>query len=263
MTATIHRHISVLVVIFIPMFADVIGSGRVVDRRDENFHQVVVVGEKFLSNDNLRELFQTERQANENFVATAFPNADAAASVISGKGHTDMEYDEWKHQFEALRSRDPLRMKELISIGNETVIRGVDNGRVSRTVIGSGSDPTFFDSAGRRCEILEIYFYRLPRPLQPDGGNPLTVSVYVRVAPLPNESEAKLIVHELQRRLRHSSISVNISVDSWFIESARFPVQFPFEIDPKPPTLGEYRTRAQMFCQGSESAVVCHRFPSQ
>jgi hypothetical protein len=158
---------------------------------------------------------------------------------------------------------DPLRVMELISIGNETVIRSVDKGRISRTVIGSGNDPTFFHAAGRRCEILELYFYRLPRPLQPGGGNPLIVSVYVRVAPLPNETDARLIVRELQRRLGHSSITVNISTDSWFIDSARFPVQFPFEIDPKPPTLEEYRARAELFCQGNESTVVCHGFPSQ
>jgi hypothetical protein len=104
MTATTQRHISFLVVIFAPMFADVIGPGRVVDRRDENFHQVVLVGEEFLSKNNLQKLFLTEREGNEVFTATAFPNANAAASVISGKGHTDMGYDEWKQRLNALKS---------------------------------------------------------------------------------------------------------------------------------------------------------------
>jgi hypothetical protein len=262
MTATIHHHISIFLVV-VPMFADVIGSGRILDRRDENFHQMVFVGEQFVNKENLQELVRTERHDNELFVVTAFPNPDTAAAFMSGKGHTDMTYGEWKQQFDALKARSPIRIMQLISIGSELVIRSVDKGRVSRTVIGSGTDPTFFQVAGRRCEILEMYSYRLPRPLQPGGGNPLIVSVYLRVAPLPDESESKLIVRELQRRLGHASITVNISTDSWFIDSARFPVLFPFEIEPTPPTLEQYKARVELFCRGSESTVVCHGFPSR
>jgi hypothetical protein len=261
MTATIRRHISLLAIILVPMLADVIGPGRVMDRRDENFHQVVVVGEEFMSKDSLLKLFQTERRGDEVFIVSAFPNADAAASVISGKGHTETTYDYWKQQLNALKPHDSLRMMELISIGNDTVIRSVDKGRVSRTVIGPGNDPTFFEAAGQNCEILEMYFYRLPRPLQPGEGNPLIVSVCVRVASLPDEIGARLIVRELQRRLGQASINANISTDSWFIDSGQFPFQFPFEVEPKPPTLEEYGARVELFCQGSESTVVCHGIP--
>jgi hypothetical protein len=230
--------------------ADVVGFGTA-----DQFRKVVVVGSEYMQITALERVLSGGKMTN-SVIVMAFANPDDARLFIAGKGHTDVTYADWAAMYRATRHRQQFRMMRLIKVADDIVVQIADGGHVSRMVL-RGADPTRFPAGGKACELLDLYWYRLPRPIRRDGVNPLNADAYIRTDSLPSNHEAMLITRELQKRLKHPDVMVQLRTDTWFIEDSRFPVWFPFSHDP-PPDFRAYRSRGEIFCRASASEVVCH-----
>ena len=259
--------VALLGVCFLPLLADLIGEGIVFDRQDEDVRAIAAVGSKFMSSSGLEELSRDLRSASHVpprvLIISAFATSADASQTISGKGRTEMTYGEAVALLRAAQARGTFRMMRLFSVGDNTVMQSVNGTKVSRSVL-VGADPTLFEVAGRSCEILEIYFRRLPRPIRPDGRNPLLIDAYLTTDRLPTVIEAEAITRNIQRLLRHQFVFAHIRSDQWFLEDAGFPLWYPFSTSVTPPTYGEYASRGEVYCSSDESAIHCARvsFPS-
>lgn len=256
---------ALLLLVVQSMLGDVIGSGLVLDRREDGLNYLAVVGPEFMNASRLEKLHDERARKNPSpsdlIIISAFENRADAAQTLSGKVHTEITYDDWRTQYEAAMRRAPLRMMQLISIGTDVVLRSATGTGVSRAVLG-GSDPTMFEAGGRHYEILEIFFNRLPRSIRPDGRNPVIVSAYIKSDFFPTVEQGKEVSRILQKRLHHPTVVVNIRADTWFIEDPGFPLWFPFANDRTPPSFSEYKARGQMLCNDQDAEVICRIVPS-
>lgn len=240
---------------------DVIGTGVVLDRSDGGLRKIVEVGDNLLNIAGIEQAYKRlvsehERAALKYLAISAFANSDDASQYLVGKGHTDMAYDEAiQRLFEAQR-RGPLRMLRLVSMGGNTVVQKTDGRTVSRTVV-RGTDPTLFEAGGVRCELLEVYFNRLPRPIRADGQNPVLLHVYLKTSALPTIQAAEEVTRVIQHMLGHRNVFLNMRTDTWFIEDERFPLWYPFDTDRRPPTFAQYKSRGEAFCIADESKIRC------
>ena len=225
----------------------------------EGLRKSVIVGGEYMNLPFLRLCYELERSISPARVSivTVFEDRELAIEANGGKGHSEIAYSDWKRRYGAMRNLRGVHTMRLVSIGSDAVLQTAEMGNVSRLIV-AGTDPTMMNVDGVQCELLDLYWTRLPAPIREDGGNPLRVDVYVKTGRLPTEAEASQITRRLQTRIGHDNMTVSIRTDSWFIESSRFPVRFSFAED-QPPSLEEYVSRGSAFCIGEAGSVRCRR----
>lgn len=253
---------AVLAAFVIPLLAGAIGVGVVLDRHDEDLHDVAVVGPHFMSVPRLdqfaKELTSRDQASARLLIISAFANSDDAGQTLAGKGRTEITYDEAVDMLRAAQTRGAFRMMRLFSVDKNSVVQTVNGPRISRVIL-SGADPTLFEAGGRHCEILEVYFRRLPRPVRPDGRNPILVNMYVTTDRLPTDHEAEAITRTLQNLIHHQFVSAHIRSDRWFLEDPQFPLWYPFSSSVNPPTYQQFASAGEMYCSSDETGVRCSR----
>lgn len=264
-TRVISSAVSLALLCQTPLTINGAANNILLDRREGDFHDIVVVDSASMNT------FGIQRLANELtskdapirvLVLSIFENKEDAFQTMAGKGHTDTEFGEAVERLRSARSRGPFQMIRLISIDGNTVVQAVNGPTVSRTVV-HGTDPASFTVGGKRCELLEIYFVRPPRAIRPDGSNPPIAKAYLRVDVLPNLEEADAITRAVQEKLHHRNVTVSIRTDSWFLEDSEFPLWYPFEVNPKPPSFEEYNSRGEVVCVANvtNDGTRCRHFP--
>src|ERR1022692_4132468 len=79
-------------------------------------------------------------------VVSVFANS-SDASLMAGKGRTEVTYSDWEAEYPTNERRLRFRMMRLTTMGSDAVVQIADAGRVSRNVI-RGNDPTRFSAGG-------------------------------------------------------------------------------------------------------------------
>lgn len=241
--------------------SDVLGTGVVFDKRDDGMRTIFEVGAAVATPVGLqrayKEISEAERSKLTFLSISAFRNSEDAALMLSGKGRTEITFDEAVKALRDAQKRGPLPMLRLVSIGADTVIQETDGVKISRRLL-RGKDPTVFEVGRVRCDLLEVYFHRLPRPIRNDGQNPLLLKIYLKTNRLPTIREARTITRVLQDTFHKRNICLNIRTDTWFLQDDAFPFWYPFAPDRTPPTFEEYKARGQMFCVADESRMRCN-----
>lgn len=241
--------------------SNVIGANVVFDKSDEGLRTIVAVGEDVLTVAGIEQAYkdlvsEQERSKLTFLTISAFENIAAASRYIRGKGHTEITYAVAVKQLLEARSRNPVPMLRLVSIGGNTVIQKTDGLTISRPVM-RGKDPTLFSAGEIQCELLEVYFNRLPRAVRADGHNPVLLHVYLKTTPLPKVQQAEEVTRLIQQMLGHTDAFINMRADTWFLEDERFPVWYPFAPARKPPTYEEYKSRGETFCIAVDTKIRC------
>lgn len=260
MTARTRQIVGLLVLMMVApsAWAQTREPEKLMDFSGQGFRLVAFVGQEYFSPAYLEEVFERERHGSPRaFLIEAFGDR-ASATIFAGKGRTEVDYPDWERMYYARSGHDSLRAMELIAIGNDSVIRVRDGRRLSRLIL-EGKDPTIFTVGPRSCELLQLRFTRLPRPLNPGGENTITVHVTLKTDILPNESEAKEITQELVRRLQYPVLNLNIRTDTWFIDDSSFPAWFPFSNEQGPRDAAEYRAKSSIHCFAKTGAIRCVR----
>jgi hypothetical protein len=238
--------------------ADVIKPGIVWDLQDDGFRSVALVGEEVFGVDAGRKLYaKYEASAPKALVISVYPTVEEG-SLLAGKGHTDVTFDDWERMYYARHGHESLRAMQLIAIGKNAVLKIADHGHVSRVIL-RGDDPTIVDAGGRRCQILTLSFHHLPRPIRADGQNPTIVNLDVQVDSVPDDSQAKAITRALWEKLGRVTVDVSMRADNWFIEDQSFPAWYPFAKDDGPSSLADYRSHGEVGCRSDQSEVRCSR----
>ncbi|HWE49661.1 MAG TPA: hypothetical protein VG273_07730 [Bryobacteraceae bacterium] len=179
---------------------DPIKAGVVWDFQDGGFRSVSLVGEEYFGIDVAKKLLVKYADgASRLLKVLVYPTAEDG-SLLDGKAHTDVTYSDWDRMYYARHGHESLRAMEIITTGQDAVVRIADRGRLSRIVM-RGKDPTIIHAGGHEAEILTVSFHRRPRSIWPDGKNPIFVIADLRVDSLPTDSQAL----EIMRATKHVS----------------------------------------------------------
>jgi hypothetical protein len=248
---------ALLLVMTLPALPDPNERGVLWDYAEgEGFRRAAVIGVDYLDLARLEKFYQERATAADRvFIIYAFENSLYAHYMLDGQGATDQEFGDWERRFRSVPNPGGLRMMQLVAIGKDVVIESVSQSRASRVMV-RGRDPMLFESGGQKCQILEIYWSRPRVSLRKDRSIRLSVSIDLHVDRLPSTAEAKVITRELQRRLDHVDLEVDMRTDTWFIDDMQFPVWFPFAPDQRPPTFEEYVSKGRVGCIVDESGEI-------
>ena len=219
---------------------------------------ICIAGKDVFSEDYVKSLYRKHKQtASIALVISSFENRKDAA-LLQGRGVTERGYAGWKEMSEhwTTGEKKSLRMLELMSIGPNAIIRRVNNGAVTKTVL-AGKDPTILDVNGCRGDILHVGFHRLPVSQSGSSPGPVIIGINVKTDIFPAKGQALAITYYLYKVFRHREIQVSIRSDSWFLDDPFFPAWFPFGDNFGPRNLTEFRSHREMLCWGDSRGVKC------
>jgi hypothetical protein len=193
---------------------------------------------------------QGRRQVNppEIVIAAAFESPAGLGYVMRGKPAENMTYSKWRAALGVARMHGPYRCARLVAVGENAVIQTVDGLSVSSHVV-QGRDPTNLRVGGDRVDVLEIF----PRHVEPPA-----LVVYVEVSRRPTIPYSEKIVTALQGEMGPRRLEVYIRPDTWFIDDSFFPLWFRFQPDAKEPTLEQYKSRGEVWCEAEPGRTACN-----
>jgi hypothetical protein len=186
-----------------------------------------------------------------------FISESEALTFLNAKVSVDVAYAVWRRAYDALEKL-PLPMAQLVSIGDDAVlrVRNPDGTSISRVL--SGRDPCELVVNGMPVKLLHFGAF----PTRPDGKE-LRIQVFAYTSGVLNTSLGLAVLRDLMQKLPFTPVSVHIRTDPWFISDVAFPV-FPAFENARPPTEKEYSSSSLLACDtNARGEPGCRLFERQ
>jgi len=230
------------------------------ERKDGPFYSRVVLWDPVKFTElNLRLWYQQLSRALKAYRAwnaAVFVDQDDAQRELYGKVATETSYEDWLQLYNKF-GRHLLPKAEILSYGNDAVLRTRDSAGTRREVVLSGNNFLRVHVDNIQFEILEIYYHPLPPHMKSSQADEAMISVYTRSSSFPSVPTARKFSLLIQRRFQQKRIVVLVRTDSYFITDGTFPIVYRFDRDSIPPSHEQYEHSRTMYCFCDRPGTPC------